>query len=85
MKSSSTDSPSWDGTNTSGFSALPGGLRKASDGGCNLGGYGGYWWSASPFGPSTAWYRLLYSDYDGVDWSPYNLRNGFSVRCLRDE
>ena len=85
MKSSSTDSPSWDGNNSSGFSALPGGLRSNGSGSFFNEGNFGYWWSASPFGSSSAWYRLLFSASDNVDRSSNYLRLGFSVRCLRDE
>ena len=85
LKASAADSPSWNGTNTSGFSALPGGLRNGYNGDFSNEGYGGYWWSASPYGPSYAWNRKLYSGSDDVD-RYYNLhRYGFSVRCLRDE
>jgi uncharacterized protein (TIGR02145 family) len=85
MKSSPSDSPAWNGANSSGFSALPGGLRYYSDGYFSFEGYGGYWWSSSAYGAYNAWFRYLYSDYDGVLRSYSNLRYGFSVRCVRDE
>ena len=85
MKSSSTDSPSWNGNNSNGFSALPGGLRYDSNGYFNNEGSSGYWWSASPDGTSDAWYRRLGYAYDSVAQSSYGQRGGFSVRCLRDE
>ena len=84
MKSSSTDSPSWDGNNSSGFSALPEGLRSFFGYFYDEGDYG-YWWSASPFGTSNARYRKLYSGNDNVYRGYNSRRNGFSVRCLRDE
>ena len=83
MKSSSSDTPSWNGTNTSGFSALPGGLRSSS-GYFSYEGNFGKIWSASPNGASYAWNRLLISDDDGVDRFYISLREGFSVRCVRD-
>ena len=85
MKSSSSDEPSWNGTNTSGFSALPGGLRYGSN--VYFGNEGLYclWWSASPDGMSGPWYRFLYSGHDVVERSSSFLHFGFSVRCLRDE
>ena len=82
MKSSPSDSPSWDGSNSSGFSALPGGSRSYS-GYFNGVGNNAYFWSSSPNG-SDAWYRLLYSGGDSVNRSYYNQRHGFSVRCVRD-
>lgn len=74
------------GTNSSGFSGLPGGFR-ASHGGPHLGfsfnGEEGYWWSSSPNG-SNGFGRLLrsYTEF----FSTYNgePKLGFSVRCVRD-
>jgi hypothetical protein len=43
MKSSPEDSPSWDGTNTSGFSGLAGGYRNIPDGNFYNEGYTGTW------------------------------------------
>ena len=84
LKSSSTDSPSWNGTNASGFSALPGGLRNSSFGNFYGGGSYGSWWSASSHGPSSAWNRMLGSASDYVNRDGKSLRSGFSVRCVRD-
>ena len=83
LKSSAADSPPWDGSNTSGFSALPGGLRLDYNGTFGYLGYDGYWWSSSPSG-SFAWYRLLNSGYSSVYRNDYYVRLGFSVRCVRD-
>ena len=85
MKSSTLDTPAWDGTNSSGFSALPGGYRGSGSGYFDLGGDYGYWWSSSANGTNYAWLRYLYSDSDAVyrDYY-YYLRSGFSVRCVRD-
>jgi uncharacterized protein (TIGR02145 family) len=85
MKSSSSDIPSWNGTNTSGFSALPGGLRDYGNGYFYYGGDSGYWWSASPNWTSSPWYRKLNSDFDHVNRYNLDRRLGFSVRCVRDE
>jgi uncharacterized protein (TIGR02145 family) len=83
MKASSSDSPAWNGTNSSGFSALPGGYRTYDNGNfANLGNYGD-WWSSSPSG-SDAWNRNLFSGSSGVTRYHNYVRYGFSVRCLRD-
>ncbi|MDA8772130.1 fibrobacter succinogenes major paralogous domain-containing protein [Flavobacteriales bacterium] len=70
------------GTNSSGFSGLPGGWRYEGGSFFDAGG-SGYWWSSSPSG-SFAWGRDLNHSspevYRYVDW----LRDGFSVRCLKD-
>ena len=83
MKSNYGWNDGGNGTNSSGFSGLPGGTRNFN-GNFNGAGVDGYWWSSSPFG-SSAWYRYLgyvgevvYREYFG------NLRYGFSVRCVRD-
>ena len=83
LKSSAADSPPWDGSNTSGFSALPGGNRYNSNGDFYYLGYIGFWWSSSPSG-SDAWYRDLGSGSSNVFRSSANVRDGFSVRCVRD-
>ena len=85
MKSSSSDTPSWNGTNSSGFSALPGGYRYGygNFSPSNNVGNNGYWWSASSDGGS-AWNRALVSDSDYVYRNGYSRRYGFSVRCVRD-
>jgi len=83
LKASSTDSPSWDGTNSSGFSALPGGYRNFDYGYFNYQGFHGYWWSSSPNG-TNAWNRNLNSGNSNVNRNNNNTRNGFSVRCVRD-
>ena len=83
LKASSNDSPPWDGLNSSGFSALPGGYRNDHSGFFSILGNLGYWWSSSPSG-SSAWYRFLFSGYSNVSRNDINVRLGFSVRCVRD-
>jgi len=80
MKSSPEDSPSWNGTNTSGFSGLAGGIRS------NNASFSledeAYFWSDSADGTS-AWYRVLGGN-TRVSRTSNDRRNGFSVRCVRD-
>jgi uncharacterized protein (TIGR02145 family) len=76
-------SPAWDGTNSSGFSALPGGARGYDGGYFYFQGYDGGWWSSSPSG-TNAWWRNLLSGHSNVLRNDYYPRNGFSVRCVRD-
>jgi len=82
MKSSASDSPSWDGTNTSGFSGLAGGYRNYGGDFYNEG-YAGYFWSASAYG-TYAWYRRLDGGYTEVGRYDGSQRFGFRVRCVRD-
>ena len=81
MKSSPEDSPSWNGTNSSGFSGLAGGNRYY-DGDFYSGGNLGCFWSASA-GGTYAWGRELGGGYTEVFRNNYYLRHGFSVRCLK--
>ncbi len=71
------------GTNSSGFSGLPGGGRDYYDGSFFNAGSSGYWWSSSPSG-SNAWYRSLGYYYEYVYRWYFDQRYGFSVRCVRD-
>jgi uncharacterized protein (TIGR02145 family) len=71
------------GTNTSGFSALPGGGRESGDGDFLYQGYFGLWWSSSPDG-SGARSRYLTSGTSSVDQANGDARDGFSVRCVQD-
>ena len=71
------------GTDTHGFSALPGGIGN-SGGSFSFVGYGGYWWSSSESNSNLAYGRLMnyYSDY--ARWNYYDKSNLFSVRCVQD-
>lgn len=71
------------GTDNYGFSALPGGSRRTSNGAFDGAGYLGGWWSSTESG-SLAYYRYLYYNAAGVYRSSNNKSYGFSVRCLRD-
>ena len=88
MKSTSTlwnvHSPPSPGTNTSGFSALPGGIRD-NDGSFIYSIVGAFFWSATESASFYAWMRNL-SDSDGVAnrYSHFDKIIGASVRCLRD-
>ena len=71
------------GTNSSGFTALPGGCRP-SDGICtSIGGYAN-WWSSTEANATEAWTRPL--SYDREDASRYNYvkHSGYYVRCIKD-
>ena len=70
------------GTNSSGFSGLPGGYRS-TNGAFNYAGDFGDWWSSSPSG-SSAWSRGLNYINEFVSRSSINRRLGLSVRCVRD-
>jgi uncharacterized protein (TIGR02145 family) len=70
-------------TNSSGFTALPGGLRDGDGGFGSLTG-SGFWWSSSVLSGSVAWGRYLSSHSSGIFRTNGNRTGGFSVRCCRD-
>ena len=71
------------GTNSSGFSALPGGVRDSAPGNFAWSGFDGAWWSPSPSGTDT-WGRYLGNGNGNVYRNDFPSRRGFSVRCVRD-
>jgi len=83
MKSTSGWNDQGNGTNSSGFSGLPGGYRNFN-GTFYFQGYYGCWWSASEGNADGAYYRYL-NHVNGFLYR-YSLSKGrgFSVRCLRD-
>ena len=81
LKASASDSPSWNGTNTSGFHGLSGGQRFGG------GSFGDdpfcLWWSGTDSSGS-AWSRILSSTYLTVKRDVVPSNHGLSVRCLKD-
>jgi uncharacterized protein (TIGR02145 family) len=76
--------PNQSATNSSGFSGAPGGTRDSDGSYYGIGAFGG-WWSSSEFDTSIALFRGLSYLSDiaflaNIDF----MREGFSVRCLRD-
>jgi len=69
---------------TSGFTALPGGVRYYDNG--FFGGMSscGWFWSSSEYGSYSAWYRLLGYSSSEVGRSGYFEKGGVSIRCVRD-
>jgi uncharacterized protein (TIGR02145 family) len=79
----SWNSPNTDATNTSLFSALPGGYRDYFGNYYNIG-FNGFWWSSTENSTDSVWYLYL-SYYDGNAGSyNYDKRSGLSLRCLKD-
>lgn len=82
MKSSSEDSPSWDGANTSGFSALPGGFRD-DDGPYDSVGENGRYWTTDASTEINSFGRRFQTSENRISRIS-SRRHGFSVRCLKD-
>jgi uncharacterized protein (TIGR02145 family) len=75
---------SGNGSNTSGFSGLPGGER-GHDGFFNGVGFMGSWWSGTEGNTSLVYFRCLNSSYmNELMKLWHNKEAGLSVRCVRD-
>lgn len=72
------------GSNTSGFTALPSGYRFYETGAFNGIATITYWWSETNEGTDLAWYRRLDGDNDAVFRSAAYKKAGKSVRCVKD-
>jgi uncharacterized protein (TIGR02145 family) len=75
--------PNEGATNSSGFTALPGGNRFNTGGFYNVG-LLGFWWSTTEYDATIAWSRVMYLNDASVGrYSDYKVF-GFSVRCVKD-
>ena len=72
------------GSNESGFSGSPWGLRFFYDGNFYNFGYSGHWWSSTEEARGTAWSISLWDSTHMVQDTFYDTNNGFSVRCVQD-
>jgi uncharacterized protein (TIGR02145 family) len=79
--------PNTAATNSSGFSALPGGLRYGSGAGNGEFTFtlnSGFWWSSMVYNTFNAW-NISMNYGNDVGNIYYNEKsNGFSVRCIKD-
>ena len=71
------------GSNTSGFTAIPGGYRYGADGGFNALEKLTYFWGSSR-NTDLAWYRRLDGSENGVFKASTYKRGGKYIRCLKD-
>jgi uncharacterized protein (TIGR02145 family) len=77
-------SPNTGATNSSGFTALPGGYRHCDDGKFSSLYLNGYWWSDTENDVQDAWLcDMLYNHPDALQYNGYKT-NGFSVRCVHN-
>jgi uncharacterized protein (TIGR02145 family) len=78
----------WDaggnGTNTSGFSALPGGYRYGANGSFMGIGVISYWWSITEDGLDVSWYRRLDGTNSAIYKATTSKKAGKYVRCVKD-
>ena len=82
LKVTSSNTPAWDGTNTSGFSVLPGGSYFNN----SYLGIGGlvYYWTATEFSSTEGWNRIFVTGNPQSAHGYYYKPNGFAVRCLQN-
>ena len=76
-------SPNNAATNSTGFTALPGGYRD-NDGSYEYKGYRAFLWSSGQFGESYGWYRELFYNSGFLDRDYLQKEYGLSVRCVKD-
>jgi uncharacterized protein (TIGR02145 family) len=82
LKSSTGWNNEGNGSNASGFTALPGGYRNTHGGFLKMGDYGLFWTGTQS--DTISWYRSL----NRADTGVYRLKtlrsHGFSIRCIKD-
>ena len=76
-------SPNSDATNSSGFTALPGGYRNKDGDFRNVNIMGG-WWTITEYTKSVAWYRYVDCNSSNIYICSTFKNSGFSVRCIKD-
>jgi uncharacterized protein (TIGR02145 family) len=76
-------SPNTGATNSSGFSALPGGIRN-TNGAFGFVGNGTQFWSSSEYSAIDAINRYLNYNFSGIGRINSRKRVGFSARCTQD-
>jgi uncharacterized protein (TIGR02145 family) len=75
--------PNTGATNSSSFTALPGGFRNSA-GAFEILGYKGYWWSATASSTTNAVLRFLDNSNTILTAGSDDKNHGFSVRCVKD-
>ena len=75
--------PNQNGSNTSGFSALPGGYRYYLDGTFQAESTLSYWWSSSVGNGTETWYRRLDGTSNGVFRNAVDYKAGKYIRCMK--
>lgn len=76
------ENPAYQGTNSSGFTGLPGGSREDDGTYWNFESYG-YWWSSTAVSTAQANGFYLYYNRPTVLVTSPQQRTGYSVRCIR--
>lgn len=77
-------SPNTGADNSSGWSGLPGGYHYYNNSHF-LDRQGGYWWSATGYDKTRAWFRALSSSFASVERVNQGKSLGYSVRCVNGD
>jgi uncharacterized protein (TIGR02145 family) len=77
------NAPNTAATNSSGFTALPGGALS------NTGGFQyineiGFWWTSTSYSASQVWGLYMWNQSPGVEHDPVFKNYGVSIRCVKD-
>jgi uncharacterized protein (TIGR02145 family) len=85
LKNGAWTSPNLGASNSSGFTALPGGFRMGTSSGTFSGivNYG-FWWTSSNNNTNTAWSRGLGYNEFGLNRDVLIKKYGASVRCIKE-
>ncbi len=78
------NSPNTGATNSSGFTALPGGYRVYNNGNFSNFADFGYWWSSTSSSSTEAWRRMMGYFHSTVHRYNTDKNHGYSVRCVMD-
>jgi uncharacterized protein (TIGR02145 family) len=87
LKETGTDhwsNPNTGATNESGFTALPGGERRADNNTTSLKNEYGFWWSATEISSVYVSHVYIRNNYSNAYTSILTKDYGFSVRCIKD-
>lgn len=77
--------PNTGATNSSGFTALPGGYRYGPEGSFHTLGSNGYWWCSTGSFELYSWSQRFYTGFADINRDPQYLAYGFSIRCIKDQ
>ena len=85
MKSTTGWDDGGNGTNTSGFTGLPGGYRYAAQGAFYSLGKLTYWWSSTELNTNESWYRLLDNINRDIYRATTSKKGGKYIRCVKNQ
>lgn len=77
--------PNEGASNSSGFTAVPGGFRSLKGLFYNIDSYAAFWTATENQGIEKPWYRTLNADMEQVYRQYHNKQLGLSVRCVKDQ